>query len=43
VQGWDAQMANYPHVFALDDEVYMLYQGNEMGRTGMGLARLISA
>jgi len=40
--GWDSQMVNYPHVFILDDECYMLYQGNEMGRTGIGLARLRS-
>lgn len=40
--GWDSQMVNYPHVFELDGKVYMLYQGNEMGRTGMGLARLVA-
>lgn len=40
--GWDAQMVNYPHVFMLDDETYMLYQGNEMGRTGIGLAKMLS-
>lgn len=40
--GWDAEMANYPHVFMLDGEAYMLYQGNGMGREGMGLARLVS-
>ncbi len=33
-------MVSYPHVFVLDGETYMLYQGNEMGRTGFGLARL---
>jgi predicted GH43/DUF377 family glycosyl hydrolase len=38
--GWDSQMVSYPHVFMLDGECYMLYQGNEMGRTGIGLARL---
>ncbi len=38
--GWDSEMVNYPHVFMLDGDVYMLYQGNEMGRTGMGLARM---
>lgn len=38
--GWDSQMVNYPHVFMLDGETYMLYQGNEMGRTGIGLAKL---
>ena len=40
--GWDSQMVNYPHVFILDGATYMLYQGNEMGRTGIGLAKLIS-
>lgn len=39
--GWDSEMVNYPHVFTLDAETYMLYQGNEMGRSGMGLARLL--
>lgn len=38
--GWDSEMVNYPHVFILDGETYMLYQGNEMGRSGIGLARL---
>lgn len=38
--GWDSEMACYPHVFMLDGETYMLYQGNEMGRSGIGLARL---
>jgi len=40
--GWDSQMVNYPHLFSVDGQTYMLYQGNEMGRTGMGLARLVS-
>jgi predicted GH43/DUF377 family glycosyl hydrolase len=39
--GWDSEMVNYPHVFELDGETYMLYQGNGMGRTGMGLAKLL--
>jgi len=38
--GWDAQMVSYPHVFEMDGLSYMLYQGNEMGRSGIGLARL---
>ena len=38
--GWDSEMVNYPHVFTLDGATYMLYQGNEMGRSGIGLARL---
>lgn len=38
--GWDSEMVSYPHVFDLDGETYMFYQGNEMGRTGFGLAKL---
>lgn len=39
--GWDSEMVNYPHVFMLDGETYMLYQGNGMGRAGFGLAKLV--
>jgi len=39
--GWDSEMVNYPHVFTLDSETWMIYQGNEMGRAGIGLARLV--
>jgi predicted GH43/DUF377 family glycosyl hydrolase len=39
--GWDSKMIAYPHVFELDDEVYMMYIGNEVGRFGFGLAKLI--
>ncbi len=38
--GWDSEMVSYPHVFFLGAETFMLYQGNGMGRTGFGLARL---
>ena len=38
--GWDSEMVSYPHVFELDGETYMLYQGNGMGRSGIGLAKL---
>ena len=38
--GWDSEMINYPHIFELDGKSYMLYQGNEMGRSGFGLAVL---
>jgi predicted GH43/DUF377 family glycosyl hydrolase len=41
--GWDAEMISYPHVFALDGITYMLYLGNQVGRTGFGLARLEGA
>lgn len=39
-EGWDSEMVSYPHVFELDDEVYMFYLGNEVGKYGFGLAKL---
>jgi hypothetical protein len=38
--GWDSQMQCYPHVFECDGKVYLLYNGNEFGRHGFGLAVL---
>lgn len=38
--GWDSQMQCYPHTFQLDETIYMLYNGNEFGRFGFGLAVL---
>jgi hypothetical protein len=37
---WDSDMQCYPHVFQCDGEVYLLYNGNEFGRYGFGLAVL---
>ena len=37
---WDSDMQCYPHVFHCDDQVYLLYNGNEFGRYGFGLAVL---
>lgn len=39
-EGWDSKMQCYPHVFFLDGKAYMLYNGNEFGRAGFGLAVL---
>lgn len=39
-EGWDSEMLSYPHVFKLDEKVYMLYLGNQVGRFGFGLAEL---
>jgi predicted GH43/DUF377 family glycosyl hydrolase len=39
-EGWDSEMISYPHVFQLDDSIYMLYSGNQVGRFGFGLAKL---
>lgn len=38
--GWDSESVSYPNLFALDGQTYMLYQGNDMGRSGIGLAQL---
>ncbi len=35
---WDADMLCYPHVFECDGKVYLLYNGNEFGCYGFGLA-----
>ncbi|QBF24576.1 hypothetical protein EXN22_02335 [Pseudomonas tructae] len=40
--GWDAQMQCYPHLFQSQGNVYLLYNGNEFGRHGFGLAVLES-
>lgn len=39
-EGWDAEMQCYPHVFECDGKAYLLYNGNEFGRRGFGLAVL---
>lgn len=39
-EGWDSEMMCYPHIFRCDGEVYLLYNGNEFGRYGFGVARL---
>jgi hypothetical protein len=38
--GWDADMLCYPHVFWCGDQAFMLYNGNEFGRGGFGVAVL---
>jgi len=36
--GWDSEMICYPFVFEHRGQKYMLYNGNEYGRTGVGYA-----
>jgi predicted GH43/DUF377 family glycosyl hydrolase len=38
--GWDSEMHHYPHIFELNNELYMIYNGNEFGKYGFGLAKL---
>jgi hypothetical protein len=36
--GWESEMVAYPWIFDWQDRRYMLYNGNDYGRTGIGLA-----
>jgi hypothetical protein len=38
--GWDSEMMCYPHLFGFDNNIYLLYNGNEFGRFGFGIAKL---
>lgn len=38
--GWDNDMICYPFVFVRENSLYMLYNGNDYGKTGIGLAVL---
>jgi hypothetical protein len=38
---WDSDMLCYPHVFEMDGDFYMMYNGNEFGRYGFGVAKLV--
>ncbi len=37
---WDSDMQCYPNAFECDGKVYLLYNGNQFGRFGFGLAML---
>jgi hypothetical protein len=36
--GWDSEMIEYAHVFELRNHLYMFYNGNGYGKTGLGYA-----
>lgn len=36
---WDSEMQCYPHLFELKNQVYLLYNGNNFGRFGFGIAK----
>ena len=38
--GWDSDMLCYPNLFECDGQTYLLYNGNEFGRDGFGIAIL---
>jgi hypothetical protein len=37
---WDSDMQCYPHIFKLNNKIYLLYNGNEFGKEGFGIAEL---
>jgi hypothetical protein len=37
---WDSEMVCYPFVFIYKNDKYMLYNGNNYGKTGIGLSKL---
>jgi hypothetical protein len=37
-EGWDCEMMSYPHLFECEGKVYLLYNGNQFGKEGFGLA-----
>lgn len=39
-EGWDSQMICYGYVFRHNDTMYMIYNGNNYGESGFGIARL---
>lgn len=38
--GWDSEMIEYAFVFDLNGDRFMIYNGNDFGKTGLGYARL---
>jgi hypothetical protein len=40
-QGWDSEMICYPALFEHEDQIYLFYCGNDFGKYGFGLAKLI--
>jgi hypothetical protein len=39
-EGWDSEMMCYPHIFEAFGKIYLLYNGNNFGKYGFGLAEL---
>jgi hypothetical protein len=40
VKSWENEEIGYPTVFEMNNEIYMLYSGNNYGRAGFGIAKL---
>ena len=42
VIGWDSKSTSYGALFEIDSKTYMVYNGNDMGKEGFGLAVIIN-
>jgi hypothetical protein len=42
VDGWDSEMMCYPNVFECNKDTYLIYNGNDFGKNGFGIAKLIN-
>ncbi len=40
LESWSKEMQCYPNVFEMNDDVYLLYNGNHFAREGFGLVKL---
>lgn len=40
--GWDSEMMCYPNVIQIENDIYILYNGNHFGKDGFGAAKLIN-
>ena len=41
VEGWDSEMIEYATIFDYKGQRYMFYNGNDYGKSGVGLAQLV--
>ncbi len=41
-EGWDSETVCYASVIAVQSRILMLYNGNDYGRTGFGIAELVA-
>jgi hypothetical protein len=39
---WESEMVEYPYLVSHRDSTYMFYNGNGYGKSGIGLAQLIT-
>lgn len=39
---WESEMVEYPSFFHFNNQLYMLYNGNSFGKTGIGMVKIIA-